>query len=145
MAGRSLPPGRHTTFNLFATTRLRGRYGGNDISDVMFVNPYPLCLNHFLSIVQVHAHITSNYVYLFDCYLIIKILNIWYYRMRGELRVFFFCNNIIENINYFISILTRIMFGLNQFDIQYQYVIIRVIMHTLSKGIIIRKNRFPLL
>lgn len=66
--------------------------------------------------------------------------------MRGELRVFFFfCNNIIENINYFISILTRIMFGLNQFDIQYQYVIIRVIMHTLSKGIIIRKNRFPLL
>lgn len=66
--------------------------------------------------------------------------------MRGELRVFFFfCNNIIENINYFISILTRIMFGLNQFDIQYQYVIIRVIMHTLSKGIIIHKNRFRLL
>lgn len=53
MAGRSLPPGRHTTFNLFATTRLGGRYGGNDISDVMYANP--LRLNHFLDIVQVHA------------------------------------------------------------------------------------------
>lgn len=66
--------------------------------------------------------------------------------MRGELHVFFFPAIIeVENINYFIFILTRIMFGLNQFDIQYQYVIIRMIMHTLSKGIIIRKNRFPLL
>lgn len=47
--------------------------------------------------------------------------------MRGKLRVSF-CNNIVENINYiyFISILTRIIFGLNQFDIQYQYVIVRV-------------------
>lgn len=48
--------------------------------------------------------------------------------MRGELHVFFFPAIIeVENINYFIFILTRIMFGLNQFDIQYQYVIIRMI------------------
>lgn len=96
MAGRSLPPGRHTTFNLFATTRLRGRYGGNDISDVMSVNPYPYTT--FESFSRYRSSSCTHYVqllnvYLFDYYSIIIILNIWYYRMRGELRVSFSCNN----------------------------------------------------